>query len=161
MRLSDHLAPENVAVDLKSTSKQDLLTKLADLASRKTGLEPGLILKALETRERLGSTGIGHGIAMPHASVPGLLERLCIVVRLAKPLDFEAVDDIPVDIVVLLLSPSADKGQSLNILSCVTRSLRDGKVLSGIRTARTPEQAYAILTKGGPDTIATRSAAAP
>lgn len=158
MRLSDHLSSENVAIDLKAASKQDLLMKLADLASRKTGLQPALIYRALETRERLGSTGIGRGIAMPHAVVPGLFDSHCMLVRLSKPLDFDAIDDVPVDIVVLLLSPSAEKGQSLNILSCVARSLRDERVVSAVRAADTAERAYSLVTKGGSDSIVPRSA---
>ncbi|MCR6498153.1 PTS sugar transporter subunit IIA [Shinella sp. CPCC 101442] len=145
MQLSDHLALENVVVDLSSVSKHKLLQQLADTASRQTGIGAGILAKALSARESLGSTGIGRGIAIPHALVEGLPKTLAIVARLARPIDFEAVDDIPVDIVVLLLSPAA--GQNLNILSCFARQLRDDATVHAIRAARSPEEIFVLLTR--------------
>lgn len=145
MQLSDHLALENVVVDLSSVSKHKLLRQLADMASRQTGMEAGILAKALLARESLGSTGIGRGVAIPHARVDGLPKNLAMVTRLARPIDFEAVDDVPVDIVVLLLSPAA--GQSLNILSCFARRLRDDATVNAIRAATSAEEIFILLTR--------------
>lgn len=145
MQLSDHLALENVAVDLPSTSKHQLLRQLADMAARQTGIEASVLAKALSIRESLGSTGIGRGVAIPHARIDGLQNNLAMVARLARPIDFEAVDDIPVDIVVLLLSPTA--GQSLNILSCFARQLRDDAMVNAIRAATSAEEIFVLLTR--------------
>lgn len=145
MQLSDHLALENVVLDLSSVSKHKLLRQLADMASRQTGMEAGILAKALSARESLGSTGIGRGVAIPHARVDGLPKNLAMVTRLARPIDFEAVDDVPVDIVVLLLSPAA--GQSLNILSCFARRLRDDATVNAIRAATSAEEIFILLTR--------------
>ncbi|MGQ3278789.1 MAG: PTS sugar transporter subunit IIA, partial [Shinella sp.] len=107
----------------------------------------GIIAKALLARENLGSTGIGRGIAIPHALIEGLPKSLALVARLARPIDFEAVDDIPVDIVVLLLSPASGQGQNLNILSCIARQLRDDHTVGAIRAARSAEEVFVLLTR--------------
>ncbi len=148
MQLSDHLSPENIALGLTAGSKRELIVKLSDLAAKKTGIEAAVISAALTSRENLGSTGIGQGIAIPHAIVEGLPASLCMFVRMAKPMDFEAVDDVPVDLVVLLLSSPADQRQNLNLLACIARRLRDDSVAEAARAARTPEEAYVLLTAG-------------
>ncbi|MGQ3214473.1 MAG: PTS sugar transporter subunit IIA [Shinella sp.] len=147
MQLSDHLALENIAVDLPFVSKHKLLRQLADMSSLKSGIDAGIIAKALLARENLGSTGIGRGIAIPHALIEGLPKSLALVARLARPIDFEAVDDIPVDIVVLLLSPASGQGQNLNILSCIARQLRDDHTVGAIRAARSAEEVFVLLTR--------------
>jgi PTS system nitrogen regulatory IIA component len=146
MQLSDHLALENIVVDLPPVPKHKLLRQLADMSSLKTGIDTGIIAKALLARENLGSTGIGRGIAIPHALIEGLPKSLAIVARLARPIDFEAVDDIPVDIVVLLLSPAAGHGQNLNILSCIARQLRHDHTVAAIRAARSADEIFVLLT---------------
>lgn len=147
MQLSDHLSAENVVLDLAAASKRELIIKLSDLASKRSGAEVSAISAALTGRENLGSTGIGQGIAIPHAIIDGVADCLCLFVRLAKPLDFEAVDEVPVDIVVLLLSPAVDQKQNLNLLSCIARRLRNDDVTEAIRSAKTPEEAYILLTQ--------------
>jgi nitrogen PTS system EIIA component len=147
MQLSDHLSPENVVLDLAASSKRELIIKLSDLASKRTGVEASVISAALTSRENLGSTGIGQGIAIPHAIAEGVPDCFCLFVRLAKPLDFEAVDDVPVDVVVLLLSPPADQRQNLNLLSCIARRLRNDSIADAVRSADTPEAAYILLTE--------------
>lgn len=145
MLLSDHLALENVVVDLPSQSKHKVLRQLADLASERTGIEASAVAKALLARESLGSTGIGRGVAIPHAIVETLPKSFAMVARLVRPVDFEAVDDIPVDIVVLLLSPLS--GQNLNVLSCFARHLRDDATVNAIRAARNAEEIFVLLTR--------------
>jgi len=145
MHLSDHLALENVALDLPSMSKHKLLLQLAERASARTGVEAGVIAKALSARESLGSTGIGRGVAIPHALVAGLPKSFALVARLARPIDFEAVDDVPVDVVVLLLSPGT--GQNLNVLSLFARQLRDDATVNAIRAAKSVEEVFVLLTR--------------
>jgi PTS system nitrogen regulatory IIA component len=141
MQLSDHLALENIVIDLPPVSKHKLLRQLADMSSLKTGIDTGIIAKALLARENLGSTGIGRGIAIPHALIEGLPKSLAIVARLARPIDFEAVD-----VVVLLLSPAAGHGQNLNILSCIARQLRHDHTVAAIRAARSADEIFVLLT---------------
>ena len=148
MQLSDYLSLENVVLDLAASSKKDLLSKLADATSSRAGITKTETINALVAREGLGSTGIGQGIAIPHCIVESLTQSICMFFRLARPVDFEAVDDVPVDLVVVLLSPPAQQGQSLNILSCIARRLRDDKLASAVRNAETAEEAYVLLTSG-------------
>lgn len=137
---SDHFSLRNVAIDLRSASKHEVLRQLADMSSRQTDISADVIAKALLVRENLGSTGIGRGIAIPHATIPGLGHSLVIVARLARPIDFDAIDDVPVDFVVLLLSPSSNEGQNLNLLSSITRKIRDDKTVKAVRAARNAEE---------------------
>ena len=146
MQVRDFLREENVLVGLNPSSKHQLLLQLSDLVGERTSISPQVVLKALLDRESLGSTGIGGGIALPHALVVGLGCEVCLVARLARPIDFEAVDDVPADIVVLLLSPASSKGDALNILSCIARCFRDEDVVRGMRAAQTPDELFALLT---------------
>ena len=146
MLMQDFLQAENVFVGLPSSSKEQLLRQLSELAAKATSIHNHTIARALADRERLGSTGIGGGVALPHAAVTGIEEVFCLVARLAKPLDFEAVDDQPVDIVILLLTPGPSKTESLNVLSCVARRFREDDAVRGLRSAKTRDEVYAILT---------------
>lgn len=146
MQLSDYLSPEDVVIDLAFNSKKDMLARLADLASKRCKVPSSVIVHALRDREDLGSTGIGGGIAIPHAVVDGLERSVCMFVRLARPLDFEAVDEVPVDLIALLLSPPDVQRQSLNILSCIARCLRSEPLAAATRSAGTPEAIYVLLT---------------
>lgn len=145
MEMKDFLQPENVFVDLSAGSKERALQQVADIASSKTGVSSAAILAALLEREALGSTGIGGGVALPHTVMDGIQQPLCLVFTLAKPIAFEAVDDVPVDILVLLLTPASAKGESLNLLSCTARRLREGDACEAIRRARRAEAVYALL----------------
>lgn len=147
MQLSDYLQAENVAIDLVFNSKKELLSKLAEFASQKTGVSRGVIARSLEAREGLGSTGIGDGVAIPHAIIDTLEQSCCMLLLLKRPLEFEAVDEVPVDIVVLLLSPPMDQGQSLNVLSCVARKLRDTELAKALRNATSPDEVYVLITQ--------------
>jgi len=105
MDLTDLIGPDDVYVPLKATCKKQVLHDLADLASAKTGIGQNEIFQTLLEREKLGSTGIGHGIAIPHGRLDGLNDITGIAAVLDKPVDFESVDDDPVDIVFMLLAP--------------------------------------------------------
>jgi PTS system nitrogen regulatory IIA component len=146
MKLQDFLPSENVVVGMQASSKEQLIRLLSDMASKKCGLAAGMISKGLLERERLGSTGIGEGIAIPHARFEDLQEIVCLCAKLSRPVDFDAMDGLPVDVVILLLSPSNAGREGLNILSCVARRFRDERVLPAICQAGSAEEVYAILT---------------
>jgi nitrogen PTS system EIIA component len=146
MKLQDFLPSGNIVVGVQAGSKDQLLRLLAEIASKKCGLAAGDVSKGLLERERLGSTGIGDGIAIPHARFDGLEEPLCLCAKLAKPVDFDAMDGLPVDVVILLLSPAGAGRDGLNMLSCVARKFRDDQILPAISQAASADEVYAILT---------------
>jgi len=148
MEIADLLSPEHLVVDLVAPDKDRLLRELAERAGMFTGIDKARILSALKSREGLGSTGIGKGIALPHALVAGLSTPFCMFARLARPLDFESIDDIPVDLVFLLLNRIEDASADLSVLSSVVRQLRQQEVLSALRSASNSEDVYAALKKG-------------
>ncbi|MCV3735219.1 PTS sugar transporter subunit IIA (plasmid) [Rhizobium sp. TRM96647] len=145
MHLKDFLREENVFAGLAASSKSQLIRLLAEKAGEKTSAPASLLSKALFEREALGSTGIGSGIAIPHAVVKDLETSICIIARLSKPIDFQAVDDIPVDIVVLLLTPAGAQSDALNVLSCIARRFRDDDLVGVLRAARTQDEFFALL----------------
>jgi nitrogen PTS system EIIA component len=144
MKLRDYLPVENIVLDLSASSKTALLKKLSTLAAERLSLDEAEINRALTNRENLGSTGIGSGVAVPHASVKGLDRHFCIFARLAKPVDFEAVDEQPVDLVFLLLNPE-NRADHLNILSCIARRVREEETAATIRSAASPQDVHAQL----------------
>lgn len=144
MKLRDCLPAENVVVGLQATTKAGLIRQLSELAADRLPVGADEISKALLGRERLGSTGIGDGIAVPHARVKGLDRHFCLFVRLAKAVDFEAVDELPVDLVFVLLNPD-NQPNHLNILSGIARKMREDKVAQAVRTAISPADIYREL----------------
>jgi PTS system nitrogen regulatory IIA component len=145
MNLSEFIKPESVMIDLPAPSKTKLLRSLSEQAALMLGLPADDIFQAIHNREKLGSTGVGDGIAIPHAPVPGLEVPFGMVARLKKPIDFESIDDIPVDIVCLLLMPGQNSGGYLNVLASMARKLRSSKVVKSIRQAGMPDQVYTAL----------------
>lgn len=145
MELADIIEPRDVLVDYAIASKAELLRALANLASERTGLDEAEILGALTNRERLGSTGMGNGVAIPHANVPNLRSPLVLMVRLKRPIAFEAIDDMPVDIVFLALSSNQGSASHLNILSSIARSARSEAWLAAVRHASSPVALHALL----------------
>lgn len=127
--------PQGVLLGLRVREKAVLLATLARQAAEATGSSYAVVLAALQRREALGSTGMGQGIAIPHASVPGLVQPFGLLALLAAPIDFAAVDDLPVDIVVLLLTPQTEKAADLQALSGIARRLRQPAVLAALRQA--------------------------
>jgi PTS system nitrogen regulatory IIA component len=145
-KLAGLLRPNDVEPDLAAPNKSRLLKLLAQKAGAATGLDEGMILAALQVREDLGSTGIGNGIAIPHASMSGLAAPFSIFARLAQPVDFDAIDARGVDIVFLLLLPHENRSADLNALSSIARQLRSPTVQAALRAATTPAGLYAALT---------------
>lgn len=145
MEISDLLQPQSVLAGVRVTSKKEALSLLARQAASRTGQPERVIFDALVERERLGSTGVGSGIAVPHARLPGLDHICAVFLRLDRPIDFEAVDERPVDLIFLLLSPESAGGDHLRVLSRVSRLLRDGEVCRTLRRTTDPAELRSLL----------------
>jgi PTS system nitrogen regulatory IIA component len=146
MEITDLITPRSVIAQLRATSKRQALQELAKRAAAITGVSERTIFDVLIERERLGSTGIGMGIGIPHGRVPGL-DRFCgIFARLERPIGFEAIDEQPVDLIFLLLAPEQAGADHLKALARVSRLLRDRRVCEKLRGTDRPEALYALLT---------------
>jgi len=143
--LCDLLGSGAVMADLEATSKKQLLQDLAHHASSSLGLEEHVLFDVLWERERLGTTGVGHGIAIPHGRVPGLSEVRGFFVRLSSPIPFEAVDDHPVDLVFMLLAPDTAGADHLHALAAVSRTLRDPALCMQLRKAKDEKMLSKLL----------------
>ena len=144
MKIVDILRLDSIVCDAEAGSKKQLLELLAELAAEKTGLDERLVLDALIERERLGTTGIGRGVALPHTRLTTLRRIFCAFVR-TKPVDFEAVDDKPVDLVFLLLVPEEAGADHLKALARLSRLLRDESVATALRQAKDPNSVYRLI----------------
>lgn len=147
--LSDLLRPEAVVTDLAATSKKALFLGLAGVIASQLALDQRLIADRLLDRERLGSTGFGHGVAIPHARIDGLQQITGGFARLAQPVEYQAVDDLPVDLVFLLLSPSDAGAEHLKALARISRALRDARFLAKLRGAGSRDALYALFATDG------------
>lgn len=146
MSLTDLISPQAILPSLKANGKKQALQELAAHAARLTGLDERTIFDTLLQRERLGSTGIGDGIAIPHGKPPGLSRLTGIFARLDKPIDFEALDGQPVDLMFLLLAPEGAGADHLKALARVARALRNPSVVEKARTTREADALYAVLS---------------
>jgi PTS system nitrogen regulatory IIA component len=147
MPLLDFLAPDAVAHSLRVNSKKAALHELAGQAARLLGRDEREIFETLLQRERLGSTGIGDGIGIPHGKLPKLDRLFGLVARLEKPIDFGALDGQPVDVLFLLLAPEGAGADHLKALARIARVLRSSGVMERIRSARDAAALYAIVTE--------------
>jgi nitrogen PTS system EIIA component len=147
MQIADLLSPEGVVPALKSKDKKHLLQLLADRASPLVQIPGPRILETLTERERLGTTGVGQGIAIPHGRLPGIKKITGIFARLETPIEYEAVDNQPVDLVFMLLAPEGAGADHLKALARVSRLLRNQVVCEKLRKAGNAEALYAILTE--------------
>ena len=143
--LSDLVAVDAVEADFVAANKKALFQHLAAAASRHTGIPAKRILAALNDREKLGSTGFGNGVAIPHGKVEGLPRLFGYFARLSSPVDFGAVDELPVDLVFLLLSPPDAGADHLKALAAVSRTFRDREALAKLRGARSKDALFALL----------------
>lgn len=135
MDLCDLLASDGIIAHLKATSKKHALQELATIAAERTGLDQREIFNTLLQRERLGSTGLGRGIAVPHVKLPGLRNILCLFARLDEPIDYESHDGEPVDLLFLLLAPEHAGGDHLKALASISRVVREPSVIEALRSA--------------------------
>src|SRR5262252_827360 len=142
MLLSDLLAPQAVVPALKVNSKKQALQELAGRAAAACGRNEREVLEVLMQRERLGSTGIGSGIAIPHGKLARLERLFGVFARLERPIDFEALDGQPVDLMFLLLAPEAAGADHLKALARVARLLRDTEIARKLRESRDAEALY-------------------
>ena len=146
MDFSELLQPEAVKVLTSASSKKRLMQDISELADQVHGLDADLVLDALLAREALGPTGVGHGIALPHARLIDLDRVLGVFVLLDKPIDFGAVDRQPVDIAFALFEPEDAGVDHLKALALVSRTLRDTSICAKLRANRNPATLYTILT---------------
>ena len=154
MEISDLLAPEGVSADLKATSKKQALQDLARRASEVSELPERAIFDVLMERERLGTTGVGKGIAIPHGKLPNLDRLHGFFARLNQPIDFQAIDERPVDLIFVLLAPETSGADHLKALARISRLLRDQSICEKLRGTDNAEALYAILTESEEDRAA-------
>lgn len=147
MELADLLTQRGIIPALKAQTKKQALQELAELGAAITGLSGRDVLEGLMQRERLGSTGLGGGIAIPHAKFKDLDRIHCLVARLDTAIDFEALDNEPVDLIFVLLAPEHASGDHLKALARISRLLREPNALDRLRAARDRAGLYAILTQ--------------
>jgi PTS system nitrogen regulatory IIA component len=145
MQLSDFLDFEAIRVDLAAGNKRQLLNQLAQIAAGRLSLDPSQIADAIAERERLGSTGFGGGVAIPHGKLDKLDRVYAMVVRLAAPIDYKAIDGQPVDLVFMLLSPPNAGAEHLKALAAVSRLVRHGGIVEKLRGARSRDAMAAVL----------------
>ncbi len=150
MELSKLLVPSAVRVVGQFTSKKRLFQELAEIAAQAHGLQAAVAVDGLQERETLGPTGVGHGIALPHARLEDLDRIVGLFVRLEKPLDYDSVDRQPVDLVFGLLAPKDSGVDHLKALALVSRTMRDPGIVAKLRANSDPAKLYAILTEAAP-----------
>ena len=148
MQLSDILKPEGVRLIHQTTSKKRLFHELGDMAFACYGFDGELATEALQAREALGPTGVGHGVAIPHARMAAVKGVCGMFVRLEKPLDFDAVDRQPVDLLFTLFAPEGAGVDHLKALALVSRTMRERDVRAKLRANDDPAALHAILTEG-------------
>lgn len=146
MQLSEILKPGAVRSLGQATSKKRLFQELADLANAEYGLNPSEVVDALQERESLGPTGVGQGVALPHARLHGLDNVVGLFLRLEKPLDFDAVDRQPVDLIFALLAPESSGVDHLKALALVSRTLRDSDLRAKLRANDDATALHAVLS---------------
>lgn len=147
MPVLEFLSPDSVVSSLRARTKKSLLQEISAHAVRQLpALDEREVFETLLQRERLGSTGIGDGVAIPHGKLPGLDRLFGLVARLERPVDFDALDGQPVDIAFLLLAPEGAGADHLKALAQVARLLREPGILERIRAARDASALYALLT---------------
>jgi PTS system nitrogen regulatory IIA component len=145
MGITDHLSAADVILDLGATTKAATLQRLAAAAAGQVGRPEAEVLEALQARERLGSTALGRGVALPHARLEGNPPPVVLFARLRRPVEFDARDEEPVDLVILVLWPEASPEGFLPMLAETCRSLREPQTLRRLRAAATPEDVLELL----------------
>ncbi len=146
MEIFQLLSPDGVIANLKANSKKQALQELSARAAKITGQHERAIFDTLLERERLGTTGVGNGIAIPHGRLAGLDRLYGLFARVERPVDFDSIDEMPVDLVFLLLAPESAGADHLKALARVSRLLRDKAVCEKLRGAESADAIYALLT---------------
>jgi nitrogen PTS system EIIA component len=153
MEVQELLSPNAVVRSLRTTSKKHALQELAKVAARFiSGVPERAIFDVLLERERLGTTGVGHGIAIPHVRLAGVERVMAVFARLEKPIGFDSVDDEPVDLIFMLLAPKDAGADHLKALALVSRLMRDRELCAKLRGTDNADALYALLTHAAPAT---------
>jgi PTS system nitrogen regulatory IIA component len=147
MEIRDFLSPADIMIDVRASDKTRLLQQLSAQAANALGLDSDEVSEQITKREELGSTGVGNGVGLPHARLPGLKAPFGLLARLRHGIDFEAIDGQPVDVVFLLLLPETGDGAQLNALASVARALRDPDALRRFRRASDGEALYRAIAE--------------
>lgn len=147
MEIADLLTPGSVVANFRASGKKQALQELARRAAALTGIAEKAIFDVLAERERLGTTGVGMGIAIPHGKLAEVQRMTGLFARLEKPIDFEAIDNQPVDLLFLLLAPEDAGADHLKALARVSRLLRDRAVCQKLRGTDDPDALYVLLTE--------------
>jgi PTS system nitrogen regulatory IIA component len=147
MNLGDLLSPDGVFPSLKAKSKKQALQELSNRAAELTGLPAREIFDTLLQRERLGSTGLGRGIAIPHVKFRALKSIVCLFARLDESIEFDSLDGEPVDLIFLLLAPEHASGDHLKALARISRLLREPSTIERLRASKDGAAMYAVLTE--------------
>jgi PTS system nitrogen regulatory IIA component len=145
MHASFKIKPEAVAI-LEAEDKNGILEALAGLFAKAWGLDPVLVLEHIEEREKLGSTGFGRGVAIPHARIPGITRPKAALIKLTRQVEFDAADGMPVDLVFGLLSPEHSGASHLHALAAISRFVRDERIREALREAPDAEAIYGLMT---------------
>jgi PTS system nitrogen regulatory IIA component len=157
MQIGELLDRNAIALRVSATDKRQLLAVVAEIAARNLGIDATVILDALAEREHAGSTGVGHGVAAPHARLEGLQRMRGVFLRMEQPVEFESVDEQPVDLIFALFAPIDAGSEHLRALARVSRLLRQADLRQQLRQARTADAIHALLVQ---DSGAARSSAA-
>jgi PTS system nitrogen regulatory IIA component len=147
MKISDFLFADDAMVELRAADKEGLLRALAQHAASRLKVPHETFLAELMKREALGSTGLGGGVAIPHARFDVVMQPFAVLAKLKQPIDFNAIDDQPVDLVLLLLLPARSQGDQLGALACAARKLRSPEELARLRRAKTAAELYAVAAE--------------
>ena len=147
MNINDMLSDEAFLVNFEGTSKKQVLEELSKLAEFKLGINSRLLLDNLTKREKLGSTAVGNGIAIPHANVTNIDKPYVFVSTLVNGLDFNSLDDIPVDIIFLLIAPEEKGSEHLQALALISRLLRNKELTTKLRGCKSKESALAVIAQ--------------
>jgi PTS system nitrogen regulatory IIA component len=148
MKIKEFLSAADVAIDVRAADKGSLLKELACRAAAAVNLPAEMVVAEIEKRDDLGSTGIGRGVAIPHARLREIKKPVGLLARLKGPIEFDAVDGQPVDLVFLLMLPASSQLDQLNALAAVARTLRDVDVLRKMRSATSSTELYRAVTDG-------------
>ena len=145
MKIADILNLARIQLDVPSTSKKQVLETIAKLASASTNCEQQIIFDALVERERLGTTGIGKGVAIPHARLAGLKDLYCLFMRVNPAVDFESIDGKPVDLIFCLLVPEESGADHLKALARISKLLRNDDICAQLRSIRNPKDVLMLV----------------
>ena len=147
MEINGLISPDTVIANLHATSKKQILQELSRRAANLTGEPERTIFGVLMKRERLGTTGVGSGVAIPHGKLQSIDKLYGMFARLEQPVDFQSIDERPVDLIFLLLAPETAGADHLKALARISRVLRDSKICTKLRGTDTADALYAILTE--------------